>query len=63
MAPTLGLQDRLYAEMLGRIEQSDRSVPVDLDGWRYADRTKEGQQYPALVRFKADGEPEQRCST
>ncbi|HYO29910.1 MAG TPA: hypothetical protein VER37_04955, partial [Thermomicrobiales bacterium] len=59
MASTLGLQDRLYAEMLGRIEQTDRSVPVDLDGWRYADRPPEGQQYPALVRSPADGEPEQ----
>jgi oligopeptidase B len=59
MAPTRGLQERLYEEMLGRIEQTDRSVPVELDGWRYATRTEEGKQYPILVRSRAEGDPEQ----
>ncbi len=45
--------------MLDRIEQTDRSVPVALDGWRYATRTEEGKQYPILVRCRTEGEPEQ----
>ncbi len=59
MAPTQGLQERLYEEMLGRIEQTDRTVPVALDGWRYYTRTEEGQQYPILNRVRQTGAPEQ----
>ncbi|HET7094810.1 MAG TPA: S9 family peptidase, partial [Thermomicrobiales bacterium] len=58
MAPTAALQDTLYAEMLGRIQQTDRSVPVKIGPWRYAVRTEEGRQYPILVREPAEGGPE-----
>ncbi|HET7093798.1 MAG TPA: hypothetical protein VFI22_09980, partial [Thermomicrobiales bacterium] len=58
MAPTAALQDALYAEMLGRIQQTDRSVPVKIGPWRYAVRTEEGRQYPILVREPAEGGPE-----
>ncbi|HEX5499205.1 MAG TPA: hypothetical protein VFX03_08265, partial [Thermomicrobiales bacterium] len=58
LAPTAALQDALYAEMLGRIQQTDRSVPVKIGPWRYAVRTEEGRQYPILVREPAEGGPE-----
>jgi oligopeptidase B len=45
LAPTLGLQEKLYREMLGRILQTDLSVPYRLRGYRYFTRTIEGQQY------------------
>ena len=45
LAPTLGLQEKLYREMLGRILQTDLSVPYRLRGYRYFTRTIEGKQY------------------
>ncbi|HEV8149143.1 MAG TPA: S9 family peptidase [Gemmatimonadales bacterium] len=50
LAPTQALQQTLYDEMLGRIKQTDVSVPYR-DGafWYYA-RTEAGQQYPIYCR-------------
>ncbi|HEV8612511.1 MAG TPA: S9 family peptidase [Gemmatimonadales bacterium] len=50
LAPTRQLQQTLYDEMLGRIKQTDVSVPYR-DGafWYYA-RTEEGRQYPIYSR-------------
>jgi oligopeptidase B len=45
LAPTADLQERLYAEMLGRIKETDLSVPYRKDGWWYYTRTEEGLQY------------------
>ncbi|HEU5432808.1 MAG TPA: hypothetical protein VFU81_14170, partial [Thermomicrobiales bacterium] len=59
LAPTAALQNTLYAEMVGRIQQTDRSVPVKIGPWRYAVRTEEGRQYPILVREPDAGGPEQ----
>src|SRR6476619_1741436 len=39
-------QEKLYQEMLGRILQTDLSVPYLLRGYLYFTRTEEGQQYP-----------------
>ncbi len=47
---TAQLQDQLYQEMLGRILQTDLSVPYALRGYRYFTRTIEGQQYPVNCR-------------
>ena len=44
------LADRLYAEILGRIQQTDLSVPVRRDGYWYYSRTEEGKQYPIHCR-------------
>jgi oligopeptidase B len=44
------LQETLYAEMLGRIKQTDLSVPVFRAGYWYYSRTIEGQQYPIYCR-------------
>jgi oligopeptidase B len=48
--PTEVLQEKLYQEMLGRILQTDLSVPYRLRGYRYFTRTEEGQQYPIRLR-------------
>jgi oligopeptidase B len=52
MRPSLPLQEALYDEMLGRIKQSDLSVPIRRRGWLYYSRTEEGKQYPIRCRKK-----------
>ena len=47
------LSAKLYAEMLGRIQQTDLDVPVRKGGWYYYNRTVEGQQYPIRCRRQA----------
>jgi oligopeptidase B len=42
----------LYKEMLGRIKQTDLSVPTPLRGYLYYSRTEEGKQYPIECRRK-----------
>lgn len=51
--------DRLYTEMLGRIKQTDLSVPVRRGDYLYYSRTVEGKQYPIQCRRKSDNDPEQ----
>src|SRR5882724_5160438 len=43
-------QEKLYQEMLGRILQTDLSVPYRLRGYLYFTRTEEGKQYPRHYR-------------
>lgn len=50
MAPTKDLQKTLYAEMLGRIQQTDESVPMKYDGYFYYTRTEEGKEYEIYCR-------------
>ena len=52
MAPTKALQETLYKEMLGRIKQTDLSVPYRLGDYWYYSRTEEGKQYPYQCRRK-----------
>ncbi len=44
--------DALYKEMLGRIKQTDLSVPYKLGGHWYFTRSEEGKQYPTYLRSK-----------
>jgi oligopeptidase B len=44
------LQEQLYQEMLGRILQTDLSVPYRLRGCDYFTRTEQGKQYPVYAR-------------
>jgi oligopeptidase B len=44
--------DSLYKEMLGRIKQTDTSVPYEKNGWWYFNTTKEAEQYPRYFRSK-----------
>lgn len=50
MAPFQPLQDALYTEMLGRVKQTDVSVPYLQRGYWLYQRTQEGQQYRVLCR-------------
>jgi oligopeptidase B len=50
MRPTKALQDTLYKEMLGRIKQTDLSVPSRIGEHFYYSRTEEGKQYPIMCR-------------
>ncbi len=43
-------EDALYKEMLGRIKQTDLSVPVHRGNYLYYSRTEEGKQYPIQCR-------------
>ncbi len=45
LAPTEPLQQRLYDEMVGRIKETDLSVPVKRDDYWYYTRTEQGLQY------------------
>src|SRR5688500_18605841 len=56
MAPTRALQERLYEEMLGRIRQTDLSVPDRIGPFFYYSRTVEGQQYPIFARRRGSME-------
>lgn len=50
LKPTERLQEKLYQEMLGRILQTDLSVPYRLRGYLYFTKTVEGKQYPYHYR-------------
>ncbi len=50
------LANVLYAEMLGRIKQTDLSVPYGLGDFAYYTRTVEGQQYPLYCRKRGSEE-------
>jgi len=50
MEPFKELQEQLYKEMLGRIKQTDLSVPSRLGDFWYYSRTEEGKQYPYMYR-------------
>lgn len=50
MAGTRALRERLYQEMLGRIKQTDLSVPLERGPYFYYSRTVEGKQYPIYAR-------------
>jgi oligopeptidase B len=52
MRHTEGLQERLYQEMLGRIKETDNSVPVRDRGYWYYTRTEAGKAYPIYCRKK-----------
>jgi len=52
MQPTEALQEKLYKEMLGRIKQTDLSVPARIGEYYYYSRTEEGKQYPYRCRRK-----------
>lgn len=53
--PLAGLQDKLYAELVGRIKQADEGVPARQGAWWYSSRTLEGKQYPLFCRRAASG--------
>ncbi len=50
MQPTRALQETLFQELRGRIQETDLTVPELESGWLYYLRTAEGSQYPILCR-------------
>ena len=50
MKPTVPLQEALYSEMLGRIKETDLTVPYRKGDFFYYSRTEKGKQYPILCR-------------
>src|SRR3569623_1665848 len=50
MRHTEALQDKLYHEMLGRVRETDLSVPYRENGYWYYSRTEQGKAYPILCR-------------
>lgn len=50
----------IYDEIIGRIKQTDLSVPYKLGDYWYYSKTEEGKQYPTYVRAKTrDGKGEE----
>src|SRR5260370_24477828 len=59
LKPTETFQEKLNQEMLGRILQTDLSVPYKLRGYLYFTRTEEGRQYAFHCRRRdPEGAPE-----
>ena len=52
MKHTEALQQKLYDEMLGRIKETDNSVPFRDNGYWYYNRTEKGKSYPIRLRKK-----------
>lgn len=52
LSPTKKFQDDLFKEMVGRIKQTDLSVPYKLRGYYYYTRYEEGKEYPIFCRKK-----------
>ena len=50
MAPTAVLQETLFAEIKGRIQQTDLTAPMAKGPWWYYSRTVEGGQYRIYCR-------------
>ena len=50
MAHTKSLREELYREILGRIQETDLSVPVKRDDYFYYTRTEEGKAYSIQCR-------------
>ncbi|AEQ50656.1 S9 family peptidase [Pelagibacterium halotolerans] len=53
--PTEALREKIYSEIRGRIKEDDSSVPSPDGPFAYASRTREGDQYPLIVRTPRDG--------
>jgi oligopeptidase B len=60
LAPTKPLQEKLYAEIVGRIKQDDSSPPLLDRGYWYYKRFETGKEYPVYARRQGSmGAPEQ----
>jgi oligopeptidase B len=52
MKETKPLQETLFSEMKGRIQETDSTVPEERGGYLYYRRTETGKQYPIFCRKK-----------
>jgi oligopeptidase B len=60
MAHTEGLQETLYSEIVGRIKQTDESVPYFKNEYWYYSRYEEGKEYPIFCRKKGTMDAEEQ---
>jgi len=60
MKHTEKLQKKLYKEIVGRIKQTDMSVPYKDNGYYYYTRYEEGKEYPIYCRKKESLEAEEQ---
>lgn len=56
MRPAAGLREKIYQEILARIQQTDLDVPVKRGDYFYYSRTIEGKQYPLFCRRQGSEE-------
>ncbi len=56
LAHTKAFQEKLYNELVGRVKQTDMSVPFKDNGYYYITRYEEGQEYPIHSRRKGSME-------
>jgi oligopeptidase B len=52
MKPSAALRETLYKEMVGRVQQTDMSVPYFQNGYWYYTRFEKGKNYPVYCRKK-----------
>lgn len=52
LSHTEALQEKIYNEIIGRIKQTDESVPYKDNGYWYYTRYEEGKEYPIYCRKK-----------
>jgi oligopeptidase B len=62
MAPTKGLQEKLFNEFNTRIKQTDMTVPFRKDGYYYYTRTEDGKDYPIYCRKKGSLDAPERTT-
>lgn len=56
LAPTRELEQHVYEEILGAIEETDVTAAVRFGPWWYYERTEEGRNYPVHCRRPAGAE-------
>ncbi|WP_299758617.1 S9 family peptidase [uncultured Pontibacter sp.] len=60
LSDTEELQEQLYEEIVGRIKQTDESVPYKDNGYWYFVRYEEGKEYPVYARKKGTMEAQEQ---
>jgi oligopeptidase B len=51
------LQEKVYQEIVGRLQQDDSSVPYLMNGYWYYKRFETGKEYPIFARRKQTADP------
>ncbi len=59
MRDTQALQEKLYTEIVGRIQETDTSAPARSGPYRYYSRTEKGKNYAIYCRRKGESGPEE----
>ena len=59
LSHTEELQEKLFKEIVGRIKQTDESVPYESNGYWYYTRYEEGNEYPIYCRKEGSMESDE----